>query len=172
MGDIANILSGKPTLRGNPNLNCENGWATSCWSNLDLQFCYSLCGVTLTEIRNTEVQIAVTLQHQILSVKCLSHIIPGLSKSQHYTGIHVQVSVLSILCHGRYWPWRNTYLCNTAKRYSTLFIFMYDHPLWWKSIIIIKNKPEPSNLHGIVLRLNGFHTLINSLEVVDHIMAG
>ena len=49
---------------------------------------------------------------------------------------------------------------------------MYDHPLWWKSIIIIKNEPEPSNLHGIVLRLGGFHTLINLFEVVDHIMAG
>ena len=172
MGVIANILPGRPTLRGNPTLNCENGWATSCWPNLDMQFCYIFCGVTLTEIRNTEVQIAVTIQHQILSGNCLSHIIPGLSKSKHYTGIHIQASVLSILCHDRHWPWRNTYLCDTAKCYSTMFIFMYDHPLWWKSITIIKNKPELSNLHGIVLRLDGFHTLINSLEVVDHILAG
>ena len=65
--------------------------------------------------------------------------------------------------------WRNT---DTAKYYNnTMFIFMYDHPLWWKSIIIIKNKLEPINLHGIVLTLGGFHTLIDLLEVVDHIMA-
>ena len=53
-----------------------------------------------------------------------------------------------------------------------MFIFMYDHPLWWKSIVINKNKAEPRHLHGIVLRLDGFHTLISLLEVVDHIMAG
>ena len=159
MGDIANILSGRPTLRGNPTLNCENGWATSYWPNLDLQFCYIFCGDRLTETRNTEVQIALTLQHQIFSGKCPSHTIPGLSKSKHYTGIHIQVSVLFILCHDRLWPWRNPYLCNTAKRYSTMFIFVYDNPLWWKYIIITKNKPKPSNLHGTVLRLDGFHTL-------------
>ena len=38
--------------------------------------------------------------------------------------------------------------------------------------MIINNKPEPSHLLGIVLRLSGFHTLISLLEVVDHIMAG
>ena len=124
------------------------------------------------EIRNSEARIAVTIQHQIFSGKCLSHIIPGFLKSKHYTGIHIQASVLSILCHDRHWPWRNTYLCDTAKCYSTMFIFMYDYSSWWKSIIIIKNKPEPSILHGIVLRLDGFHTRINSLEVVDHIMTG
>ena len=52
-----------------------------------------------------------------------------------------------------------------------MFIFMY-HPLWWKYIIITKIKPEPSNLHGIMLRLGGFHTFINLLEVVDYIMEG
>ena len=99
-------------------------------------------------------KIALTLQHHIVSGKCHSHVIPGLSKSKHYTAIHIQASVLSILCHDRHWPWRNTDRCDTAKHCSTMFIFMYDYPLWWKSIIIIKNKPESSNLHGIVLRLS------------------
>ena len=111
-------------------------------------------------------KIALTLQHQILSGKCQSHITPGLSKSKQYTGVHIQAGVLSILCHDIHWPWRNTDLCNTDEHYSTMFIFMYDHPLWWKSIIIIKNKTETSNLHG------RFHTLISLLEVVDRIMAG
>ena len=118
-------------------------------------------------------KIALTLQHHIVSGKCHSHIIPGLSKTKQYRAIHIQASVLSILSHwnierhtadhDRHWPWRNTDLCDTAKHCRTMFISMYDHPLWWKSIIIIKNKPDPSNLHGIVLRLGGFHTLINLL---------
>ena len=112
-------------------------------------------------------KIALTLQHHIVSGKCHSHIIPGLSKSKQYTAIHIQASVLSILCHDRHWPWRNTDLCDTAKHCSTMFIFMYDHLLWWKPIIIIKNKPEPSNLHGILLGLGGFHTLINLLEIAS-----
>ena len=113
-------------------------------------------------------KIALTLQHHIVSGKCHSDIIPGLSKSKQYTAIHIQASVLSIVCHDRHWPWRNTDLCDTAKHCSTMFIFMYDHPLWWKSIIIIiKNKPEPSNLQGIVMRLGGFHTLLNLLEIAS-----
>ena len=116
--------------------------------------------------------IALTLQHQILNGKCPSHIIPGLSKSKQYTGVHIQTNVLPILCHDIHSPWRNTDLCDTVERYSTMFIFMCYHPLWWKSIIIIKNKSEPRHLHGIVLRLGVFHTLTNLLEVVDHIMAG
>ena len=53
MGDIANILPGKPTLWGNPTLNCENGLATSCLPHLDLQFLYIFCGTRLTETQNT-----------------------------------------------------------------------------------------------------------------------
>ena len=171
MGDIASILPGRPTLRGNP---------TKLWKWVSYKLLakfrsaillHFLWGYTHRDTKYwspncsnptaSDLKWKVSFPHHSWSFK-----------SQHYTGTHVQASVLSILCHDRYWPWRNTYLCDTAKRYSTMFIFMYDHPLWWKSIIIIKNKPEPSNLHGIVLRLNGFHTLINSLEVVDHIMAG
>ena len=53
-----------------------------------------------------------------------------------------------------------------------MLIFMYDHPLWWKSIFTIKSKPEPGNLHGILLKIGGFHTLMNLLKVVDYIMVG
>ena len=116
-------------------------------------------GLNLQRHKILKSKIASTLQQQTLSRECPSHIIPGLSKRKQYTGIHIHASVLFILCHDRHWPWRNTDLCDTAKCYSTMFIFMYDHPLCWKSIIIIKNKQEPSNLHCIVLRLDGFHTL-------------
>ena len=78
-------------------------------------------------------KIASTLHPQTLSGKIPSHIIPGLSKPKQYTEIYIQASVLSILCHDRHWTRRNTDLCDTAKCYSTMFTFMYDHPLWWKS---------------------------------------
>ena len=144
----------------------------SCWSHLDLQFRCIFCGVRLTETRNTEVQDCIDPTASDLEWKVsFSHHSWSL-KSKQYTGVHIQANVLSILCHDVHWPWRNADLCDTAEHYSTMFIFIYDHTLWWKSIIIIKNKPETSNLHGIVLRLGGFHTLIRLLEVVDHIMAG
>ena len=112
--------------------------------------------VTSNGIISLEVHIN---KQQTLSGKCPSHINPSLSKRKLYTEIHIQAHVLSSLCHNKHWPWRSTDLCDTAKHYSTMCIFMCDHPLWWKSIVIIKNKPEPSNLHCILLRLCGFHTL-------------
>ena len=168
---IANILPGKPMLWGNPTLNRENGWATSCWPHLDLQFCYICCGARLTETRNTEVQdcIGPTASDPEWKVS-FPHHSWSLKKQAVHRGSHS--GQCAILCHDRHWPWRNTDLCDTAEHFSTMFIFMYDHPLWWKSIIIIKNKPKPRHLHGNVLRLGGFHTLISFLQVVDHIMAG
>ena len=171
MGDIANILPGRPPLRGNPTLNCENGWATSCWPHLDLQFCYIFCGVRLTETRNTEVQDIIDTTASDLEWKVsFPHHSWSLKNQAIHRGSHSGQCV--ILRHDRHWPRRNTNLYDTAERYSTMLIFMYDHPLSWKSIIIIMNKPEPIHLHGIVGRLGGFHTFISLLEVVAHIMAG
>ena len=142
----------------------------SCWPHLDLQFCYIICGVRLTETRNTEVQYCIDLTASDLEWKVsFPHHSWSLKKQAVHRGSHPGQCAVYV-CHDIHWPWRKTDLCDTAEHYSTMFIFMYDHPLWWKSIII-KNKPETRNLHGIVLRLGGFHTLISLLEVVDHIMA-
>ena len=73
---------------------------------------------------------------------------------------------------GRHWPLRNvghcfnTVLCDTIKCYNTMSIFSFDQPLWWMAVKTIKNNPEP-NLHGIILRLGGFHTLVNCLQAVS-----
>ena len=64
------------------------------------------------------------------------------------------------------------FVCDTAMRYNTTPILTFDQPLWWKAMTIIKNEPEQSDLHGIVLRLGGFHTLLSFLGAVGHIMAG
>ena len=144
----------------------------SCWPHLDLQFRYIFCGVRLTETWNTEIQdciypTASDLEWQV----SFPHHSWSLKKQAVHRGSHPGQCAVYLM------PWNTLTLekrcfCDTAEHYSTMFIFIYDHPLWWKSIIIIKNKPETSNLHGIVLRLGGFHTLISLLEVVDHIMAG
>ena len=66
---------------------------------------------------------------------------------------------------GRHWPLRNvghcvnTDLCDTAKCYSTMSIFTFDQLLWQMAMTTIENKPKP-NLHGIMLRLGGFHSLL------------
>ena len=72
----------------------------------------------------------------------------------------------------RHWPLRNvghcvnTDLCDTAKCYSTISIFIFDQILWQMAMITIKNKPEPS-LHGIMVRLGGFYTPVSYLEAVS-----
>ena len=147
-------------------------WMSTCWPHLDPQFLYIFCGVRLTETRNTEVQYCIDPTASDLEWKVSFPHHSWSLKKQAVHGVHIQASVLSILCHDIHWSWRNTELCDTAEHCSTMFIFVYNHPLWWKSIIIIKNKPETSNLQGIVLKLGGFHTLVSLLEAVDHIMAG
>ena len=44
-------------------------------------------------------------------------------------------------------------------------IFTFDQPLWRMVVKTIKNNPEP-NLHGIILRLGGFHTHVTYIEAV------
>ena len=99
---------------------------------------------------------ALTLQQQTLSGKCTSPIIPGLKK-------HTHGFIFRPMCcpaDDRHWPLRNTDLSDAAKHYITMSIFMNDHPSRQEYIIIIKNKPEPSILNCIVLKLYGFHTLV------------
>ena len=80
----------------------------------------------------------------------------------HTQGLTSMLVLCPSYASGRHWPLRNvghcvnTDLCDTAKCYSTMSIFNFDQPLWQMAITTIKNKPEP-NLHGIMLRLGGFH---------------
>ena len=45
-------------------------------------------------------------------------------------------------------------------------IFTLDQFLWQMAMPTIKNKSEPS-LHGVMLRLGGFHTPVSYLEAVS-----
>ena len=64
------------------------------------------------------------------------------------------------------------FVCDHAKCYNATPIITFDQPLWWKALTIIENEPEDSELHGIVLRLGGFHSLMSFLGAIGHIMAG
>ena len=79
-------FTGKAHNWENPMLNCESGWATSCWPHLDLQF-FVTFSVELDLHRHEKLKfkIAFTLQQRTLSEKCSSNIIPGLSKCKQYT---------------------------------------------------------------------------------------
>ena len=159
MDDIANISLGRLTTRGILRRTVKMDELQIVGHIQIRSFITFSVGLNLQGHEILKSKIALTLHHQTLNGKCPSHIIPGLSKCKQYTGIHIQASVLSSICHDRHWPWGDTDLWDTAKHYSTMLIFMYDHPLWWKSIIIIKNELEPSNLHCFVPRRDGFHTL-------------
>ena len=45
-----------------------------------------------------------------------------------------------------------------------------DQPLWWKAFMIVESEPEGSDLSGTVLRLGGFHTEMNFLGCIEHLM--
>ena len=63
-------------------------------------------------------------------------------------------------------------MCDHVRCYNATPIITFDRPLWWKAMTIIESEPEGSDLHGMVLRLGGFHTLMSFLGVIGHSMAG
>ena len=57
-----------------------------------------------------------------------------------------------------------------ARRHGVTLILTFDQPLWWKALISVEFEPEGSDLRGIVLGLGGFHTEINFLGCIGHLM--
>ena len=65
-----------------------------------------------------------------------------------------------------------SFVSSNAKKYNVTPILTFDQPLWWKALQIRESEPEDSDLHSIVLRLGGFHTIMSFLGCIGHIMAG
>ena len=63
-------------------------------------------------------------------------------------------------------------ICNQARQYGITPIITFDQPLWWKALTVILNESENSDLHSIVLKLGGFHTLMSFLGSIGHLMDG
>ena len=64
------------------------------------------------------------------------------------------------------------FICEHAARYNVTPIITFDQPLWWKSLQAIEVQPENSPLRSIVLQLGGFHTAMNFIGSIGHLMAG
>ncbi len=64
------------------------------------------------------------------------------------------------------------YISDHARGYNATPIITFNQPLWWKALNIIESQPNDSDLHNIVLRLGGFHTLMSFLGCIGHIMGG
>ena len=65
-----------------------------------------------------------------------------------------------------------SYVSSHAKRHNVTPIVTFDQPLRWKALQIRESVPVDSDLHSIVLRLGGFHTLMSFLGCIGHIMSG
>ena len=49
-------------------------------------------------------------------------------------------------------------------------ILTFDQPMWWKALMVVELEPTGSNLKRIILRLSSFHTEINFLGCIGHLM--
>ena len=63
-----------------------------------------------------------------------------------------------------------SFVCKEASKHGKSAIITFDQPLYWKSLNIIKNEPEGSELGRIVLRLGGFHLEMSFLGAIGHLM--
>ena len=49
-------------------------------------------------------------------------------------------------------------------------VITFDQPLWWKAYTIIYTEPQDSDLRNIVVRLGPFHTEMNFVGAIGHLM--
>ena len=148
-------------------------------AQLHLQMCKFFCGVRFPETLNTKCSMLQWHQSSnrssVENVLVVSLSTPSLVcwNAGHTQGLTSRLVICPSYASGRHWPLRNighcvnTDLCDTVKCYSTMSIFNFDQLLWQMAMRTIKNKPEPS-LHGIMLRLGGFHTPVSYLEAVSY----
>ena len=62
------------------------------------------------------------------------------------------------------------FISDHARKHGVTPILTFDHSLWWKALMIVESEPEGSDLRGIVLGLGGFHTEMNFLGCIGHLM--
>jgi len=62
------------------------------------------------------------------------------------------------------------FISNHAKKHGVTPILTFDQPLWWKALTIVELESAKSNLRKIVLCLGGFHTEMNFLGCIGHLI--
>ena len=58
-----------------------------------------------------------------------------------------------------------------AKPYDVTPVMIFDQPLYWKAMMVIRYQPDDSDLKCMVLRLGGFHMQMSFLDSIGHLMA-
>ena len=103
----------------------------SCWPHLDLQFCYIICGVRLTETRNTEVQYCIDLTASDLEWKVLfPHHSWSLKKQAVHRGSHPGQCAVYLM------PW---YTLSLEKHWSFRYCWALQyhvHLYVWSSLMV------------------------------------
>lgn len=64
------------------------------------------------------------------------------------------------------------FIASQASYYGYTPILTFDQPLWWKSMLIVENDEQRSPIRKIILRLGGFHTIMNFSGCIEHLMDG
>ena len=59
-----------------------------------------------------------------------------------------------------------------SRKYSVVPILTFYQLVWWKAMCIVNDEPPESDLKRTVLRLGSFHTQMNLLRSIGHIMKG
>ena len=103
----------------------------SCWPHLDLQFCYIICGVRLTETRNTEVQYCIDLTASDLEWKVsFPHHSWSLEKQAVHRGSHPGQCAVYLM------PW---YTLTLEKHWSLRYCWALQyhvHLYVWSSLMV------------------------------------
>ena len=64
------------------------------------------------------------------------------------------------------------FVCEHAQIYGVTPILTFEEPLQQKALTIVKGEFADSKLYLIVLRVEGFHTLMSFLGCIGHLMSG
>lgn len=64
------------------------------------------------------------------------------------------------------------FIAEQAMSYDYCPIVTFDQPLYWKAMMIIANSDLSSPIKKVVLKLGGFHTIMNFLGCMGQIMEG
>lgn len=65
-----------------------------------------------------------------------------------------------------------SFVCNDAKKHSVTPVVTFDQPLWIKATSIAEDPKFIDELHGLVLKLGGFHMQMSFLGSIGHLMEG
>jgi hypothetical protein len=64
------------------------------------------------------------------------------------------------------------FVSQQAKKFKTTPILIFDQPLWWKATEIQASEIPGSDLHSIILRMEGLYIQMSFVGAIGHLMSG